>query len=344
MGDLTISLSTASDASDIDAYLESHPAALFNYSRPYRELVASFLRTDSGCLIARDLTGIRGIFPYAIASTPRGKVVNAFPYYGSHGAPLVSDPMAEKALWEKFAGLVHHDELVSQVVITNPLDRDGVLPASLQSLTGERVDDRLGQWTPLAGSSSEDELMSRFHVKTRNAVRKGLKGEFRIFQDHARLDQLHAIHDQNMQAIGGKAKPWEFFRKVPEHFVAGKTYQLWVAEKAGVTAAACLLFRFKDHLEYFTPVVREEFREEQALSALIFQAMLVGVSDGIRHWNWGGTWRSQEGVYRFKSRWGAVDRPYGYHIRQGPGLRGLGLAEAQSAYPGFYVAPYSTLK
>ena len=58
------------------------------------------------------------------------------------------------------------------------------------------------------------------------------------------------------------------------------------------------------------------YRSEQPLSVLIFRAMQDAIKEkGSKHWNWGGTWKSQHGVYRFKSRWGAHDNKYRYHIK-----------------------------
>ena len=71
--------------------------------------------------------------------------------------------------------------------------------------------------------------------------------------------------------------------------------------------AGVVIIKYENTIEYFTPVVEEEFRDSQALSALIYDLMENFSMQGFKLWNWGGTWRSQEGVYRFKNRWGAED-------------------------------------
>ena len=52
---------------------------------------------------------------------------------------------------------------------------------------------------------------------------------------------------------------------------------------------------------------------EQPLSVIIFNAMKDAVMEKIAKWNC-DNWKSQEGVYRFKSRWGAEDVFYDYNI------------------------------
>ena len=80
----------------------------------------------------------------------------------------------------------------------------------------------------------------------------------------------------------------------------------------GDLASALLTLEHESTVEYFTPVVKPEFKESQVLSGLIFNVMLDKFQKGFCNWNWGGTWKSQLGVHRFKSRFGAVDRPYRY--------------------------------
>ena len=55
-----------------------------------------------------------------------------------------------------------------------------------------------------------------------------------------------------------------------------------------------------------------KYRELQTLSGLIYSAMQDGVQDKFKFWNWGGTWKTQESLYRFKSRWGSIDNEYRY--------------------------------
>jgi hypothetical protein len=78
---------------------------------------------------------------------------------------------------------------------------------------------------------------------------------------------------------------------------------------------------------------------------LIFEAMQDAVSEGFHVWNWGGTWHSQESLYRFKSRWGTRDCPYYYYIRVYD-EEILSMTEEQllEGFPYFYVVPFEKLK
>ncbi|HET6892090.1 MAG TPA: peptidoglycan bridge formation glycyltransferase FemA/FemB family protein, partial [Pyrinomonadaceae bacterium] len=93
--------------------------------------------------------------------------------------------------------------------------------------------------------------------------------------------------------------------------------------------------------EYFTPALDEEFRSLQPMSLLVFEAMMEAARRGCEEWNWGGTWRSQAGVYLFKKRWGTRDLPYFYYTRVlDERLFALESAQLLEEYRWFYVFPF----
>ena len=72
--------------------------------------------------------------------------------------------------------------------------------------------------------------------------------------------------------------------------------------------------------------------------------MKQAVHDGLRLWNWGGTWKTQKGVYDFKKKWGAGDYPYYYFTKiLNEDLLGGTPEELLQDYPGFYVVNFERL-
>jgi hypothetical protein len=97
-------------------------------------------------------------------------------------------------------------------------------------------------------------------------------------------------------------------------------------------------------VEYFTPATDVGYRGLQPMSLLVFTAMQDAVRRGCRWWNWGGTWVTQDGVYRFKKRWGTVDRRYFYHTTVfDKGILRCSPEQLLEAYPYFYVVPFTQL-
>jgi hypothetical protein len=74
--------------------------------------------------------------------------------------------------------------------------------------------------------------------------------------------------------------------------------------------------------------------------------MRDGVADGVTRWNFGGTRPSQEGLYRFKRGWGAVEYPYRYYVSahgDADAVRRQSPDSLREAYPWYYVFPYDRL-
>ena len=175
-------------------------------------------------------------------------------------------------------------------------------------------------------------------------VRKGQKKEFNVYEsdDIEDWDWLFKTHQSNMKEINGISKPKIFFESLRKN-LKGK-YKLFIAKKDNERAAGILLLYFKETIEYFTPVIQKEHRSDQPLSLLIFEAMKSGIREGYKIWNWGGTWKSQDGVYRFKSRWGAQDFSYRYFIKL---YNDKILKQKKEAiiknFPYFYTIPFENL-
>ncbi len=208
------------------------------------------------------------------------------------------------------------------------------------------IDERVGQFTLLPQQEDvEESLMQSFHYKTRNMIRKAQKVGVSVEVDNSAMAFLCQTHEENMLEIGAAAKPGRFFDLIPAYFEAERDYRIYVAKIGGEPVASLLVFFYNRTVEYYTPVVKKEYRETQALSATVFRALCDAANNGFTWWNWGGTGLSQEGVYRFKSRWGTQDMRYQYftHVSN-MAVLSTPRAELLAAYPYFYVVPFSALK
>ena len=156
---------------------------------------------------------------------------------------------------------------------------------------------------------------------------------------------LERCHRANMEAIGGRAKSQAFFELVPRYFRPDDEFAVYVARHRGEPIAALLLFYFGKTVEYFVPAVVAAYRGLQGLPLLVFRAVSDAVARGMKLWNWGGTWHTQDGIYRFKRKWAARDLPYHYYTKvRNPAVLGASRCELAAAYPNFYVVPYSALR
>lgn len=290
--------------------------------------------TEVKTLEVRDCGALTGILRVAIRHDPTfGTVVNSLPFFGSHGGPMAAHRTARLALLHEFRALVESLDAASATLIEDPFTP---LDAELIAATGlEVVDDRIGQFTRLPAT------MDALHVKTRNAIRKGQRLDQRIERrdDAAAWAWMQGVHERSIRGLGGVPKALAVFEALRSAF--GADAQLWVGAVGGAPVSGVVVIRYRGTVEYFTPVVEEAHRDSQALSATIFEVMQRSAEDGATLWNWGGTWRSQEGVYRFKSRWGAEDLPYRYlNGVRAPALRAAPRGALAAAFPHCYLFRY----
>lgn len=297
-----------------------------------------------------------GALPTVLARPPgHPAILNALPFFGGHGGPYVangqSDPRrVQTRLLEAFRDLARAENVAAATLVTNPFDTSVAWFSEVLGSTHQEA--RIGQISELPQCDggpevAGDMLMARFHQKTRNAVRKGLKGGYRlrIGGSDADFEALRMLHSANMAAIGAPAKTARIFAELRAAFPVGSGSRLYLAEADSHIVAGLLVLLSNGILEYFTPAVAESHRSGQPLSALIFVAMRDAVQDGCSVWNWGGTHPSLTDLYRFKKRWGAEDRPYYYFtVIRSPDILEMSRERLQQLYPYFYVVPYTMLR
>ena len=326
-------------------YVISCPDSLV-YSAPrFLTLVSRHLGAQGGWLEARRQGVLVGLLPFLKKEGFLGSVFNSLAYYGSNGGvvQINEDAEAKAGLIQAFYNEAQKAGGASATIITNPLLGDAEF--YFKHANHDLLDERIGLVTHFPANADPEILIKSFEDprprNIRRAIRDGITVQRR--QDSEALNFLYDTHCQNMRAIGGLPKEKSFFDAIPD-IMNEDDWSIHVGIKDGQPVAALLTFNFNHTVEYFTPVISEEFRSTQALSLIIYQAMQDSIKRGFRNWNWGGTWLVQDGVYDFKKRWGTTQYSYYYFTR-------LFNAEARTqtkqalldGYRGFYVLPFSEL-
>ena len=328
-------------------FVARHDAALFYTSLAFRDLLSRVLDAQPHYHLALDGDRVCGVLPaFAARHSTLGVVLNSLPYYGSNGG-FVTDgrPETAQSLLAAYFHLESSLGCAASTLVSSPFDGERV--EYEEGLAASFRDSRIGQVTvlPPANLPLEDELFALYDDTARRNVRKARKSGviWEARRDRAAFAFLHRTHTQNIEAVGGLPKAWAFFEAIAET-VPERYWRLYLANSAGKPVAALLTFRFGRTVEYYTPAIIEESRPLQALPLLVHEAMREAASEGYRWWNWGGTWRSQTGVYRFKRKWGAVDMPYHYYTRiNDRAVLEHARSELLDAFPQFFVLPFERL-
>jgi hypothetical protein len=315
----------------ITALVAAHPEGLIYYSPAFRRYLLAVAGGECRSLLAFEGDRLTGVMPLLAMSGPYGTVLNSLPFFGSNGGILSTTSAAEAAL------LAEYDRVAAGVAVATWISHpfmDTVIPAH------QLTDERIAQWTTLA----DGDLPGGIESSARRNVQKARAEGVTVREAPEALPFLESTHRENMAAIGGKAKPASFFSSLSSAMTAGRDWRLHLAERNGESLAALLTFEAARTVEYVMPAVIESARTLQPTAAIIATAMADAAARGFTRWNWGGTWLTQEGVYRFKKKWGADERRYRYYITlNDTNLRRRTAAELSAAYPWYFTLPYASL-
>lgn len=326
--------------SEYEIFIKKFEGGLFFYSIKYMIFLEELLECESSYQIVVKNDVILAIYPMMFKKGKLGTVYNSLPFYGSHGGILSISDDATKILMDKINQISIISDTASNMYVSNLFENN-----SDKDFVYDIEDTRIGQITPIKFSGNvEENLMESFHYKTRNMIRKAQKSDIEVLIDNNAFEFLETTHKENMEAIGGNPKSSKFFDLIKKHFEAREDYDIYVARKDGIYISAMLVFYYSNVVEYFTPVVKVEYRSFQPLSLLIFQAMVDNAKKKFKWWNWGGTWLTQDGVYRFKSRFGAIDKSYKYFIKiNNSNIFNSTKEKLLSEYENFYTIPFERL-
>ena len=314
------------------------PGALVYHSLAYRDLLLENLGCHHEYLVATEGDEVRGVLPLMWTGDDGARVYNSLPFYGSHGSVLANGPEEESALIAAYDERVTAAGTLAATLVANPFAQRQP-PEPVHNLTDERI----SQVTDLP--ADEDALLELIESSARRNVRKARRTGIFATTDATRLPAVAEIHRDNIQALGGRAKELSFFESVPRHFTEGSDFEVHVALLDDEVVAGLLVFLFNGTAEYFTPAVAHDHRSEQPLALLLVEAMTAAAQRGCRRWNWGGTWSSQDGVYRFKRKWGARDGHYRYYVQlNDESLLDAAPEELRARFGDFYVVPFSALR
>lgn len=326
--------------------------SLIYSSIKYKKLLEDNLKCKSHYLLAVNKdNNILGSFPIMLKENGEyGNIANSLPFYGSYGGIILDQDLPaneqrniKRMLLSAGEQYFNANNCAASTIITNPFETDQ--DWYKDNCDYDFIDHRIGQRVVLPKNNFEDTLFKSFHYKTRNMVRKAINHKISIDVDnsHKSIEFLYRTHKVNLSKIGGKAKQKHFFESIPEFLNEGD-FKIFVADSDEGRMAALLLIYFNKTVEYFTPVIVEKFRKYQPLSLIIYKAMSDAIENGYNYWNWGGTWQTQDGIYRFKKRWGSKDYLYSYYTKiYDKSILNINKESLLSSYDSFYVVPFNHL-
>jgi len=337
------------------AYLMKHDHSLFNSSLVFRDFIRVMCPDALPYyLLAIEDDEIVGVLPTFIKKGPLGPVLNSLPWFGSNPGILADDTQAEMYLLQGFDNIAKWTGCFSSTFITPP-NQDQEMYDAFFAKRDVFPDTRIGMITPLPVFTGPDQfakdLLNLIHQKARNQIIKSMQTccayESYGPDDWAFLKEQHRI---GMTAVDGPVKDKEF-DVIRKYFKKGHDYKLYVAltnDSNANRCAALLVEYFNKTVEYICPTIVEDYRHLCPMNLLIFSAMGDAAQRGMKWWNWGGTkLPGQQGVYHFKTQFGAQESEYTYYTQvyhTPPMDLEVTPQWLVENYRYFYVMPYSLLE
>lgn len=352
---VTIKLLNKSCINHYEKFLIRQKHSLLYYSNFFRILLEKHLGCKTYYSIAyNNEEEIVGVFPLAIYKNKKiGKVANSLPFYGSNGGALLEEKLSLdevniviSSLTDNVLHLIKEQNCIAATFITNPFI-DAVENWFELNLEFDYLDYRIGQITELPSNTNnlEESLLQLYDNPRPRNIRKAIKSgvNIRFSKEKKDLDFLFKVHNKNINSKGGKAKEYQFFLDVL-NVMPKDSYDIIIAEIDQESISGLLVFYYNKTVEYFTPGTLYEFRNTQPSSLIIHEGMKKAVYNGFKYWNWGGTWKTQHGVYAFKKKWGAKDKMYKYYTKiYDQNILNSSQTDLLENFPNFFVLPFDKL-
>ncbi len=315
-----LSLSLASPASEpcqltLDQWAEyagSHPAATIFHHRRWLEL----LRDQYGFTLQ-----IWGVYE-------AGQIAAAL--------PLIKSRVLGRGC--RVSGLPFSD--VVPFLYRRREDAEGLLRQLADTLPGDvrsmvlRCDEPLQPATNVAAYVRHlidlepplEQIEARYprtlHQNLRQAARDGL--QFDAGTDRSFVDDFYRLHLQTRSRHGAPVQPRSFFARLQKHLLEaglGFVGRIRLGEKA---IAAAIFLHHQDKFVCKYSASDQAFLSHRPNDLLMHHGIRIARSQGCTSFDFGVSGCGQEGLRRFKSKWGAVESTvYDCYLRGEPGSAGV---------------------
>lgn len=357
-------LSSDHEIRQYDSLVSFSRTTTISHTSQFVEFISDYLDADTSILGVYEDDKLRGALPLVVSEHTYGNVINSLPYYGSWGGPVLDPNLnptnKDRIRSQLFTGLDEFaaaEDCILSTIVRTPLD-----PAPVkyeEVIDFDYRDERVGQITqlPVVGKNETRDaiLYNTFQKSCRTAVRKAEREGVEIKTTDSPGSELDAVYDIYMANMlekgyekvytdeGGTIKRKKELADILQTF---ETSQLRYAIFDGNIIMGILEIWTDDVIDYFMTAIDSEYRNSYATNLGVFTGMKWGIETGKKYYNFGGTWKSQNGVHQFKKQFGAIDWEYYYYITAHDNIDHIIEQDSEAlseAYPGFYVLPYSEL-
>jgi hypothetical protein len=149
----------------------------------------------------------------------------------------------------------------------------------------------------------------------RQAERRGVTVS--VMEGDGELEAFHRLHVRTVGRRGARAFPLGFFRDIHRNLVLRGLARFYLARQGDDIVGGNLVLRYRERACDWMWVYDDRRSDLRVTNAMIDRAIRDEIGYGSVELNLGTSPDDRQGSVRFKSSFGAVERPYQIFARQG---------------------------
>jgi len=157
----------------------------------------------------------------------------------------------------------------------------------------------------------QEKLWKNFHrTCVRQRIQRAQKNDVvvRVGDKLKDLATFYDLYTKTTQKHVAPSKPFRFFENLWEMLSPSNNIMLLLAEKDEKAAAAAIFFKFKETVIFEFLGLNYDFIEHSPGHLIVWEAIQVALSEGLRYLDFGLTEPDNIGLLNFKTRWGAEEK------------------------------------
>ena len=328
----------------VGVLFEQCPHAFVQQSPAWAEAIAP-LGPDRVIFLLAGLDGRpAAALPLYAMDGPAGTIVTSVPQAGPLGGIFVRSGLGAAERDAVYGALLREAEAVARAegaavlsIITNPLDDDIALYR--RHLAPDLEFENFTQVVRVTEDALT--LTGPTATRVRYGPRHGLRAR-RLGQDE--FERWYALHLQRHGELGAPPLPEALLRALVDRLEnQGKAFVLGVETAEGALAASGLFVLHKNVCDVFITAMDRAHARLHPNYLLTAQALQECADRGVETLNWQSSAARGNGVYRFKAKWKAIERPYWFVTKLLAPIEpflALGKERLGQAYPWHYVLPF----
>lgn len=340
---MKIEIESNIDLEEFNDFIQSNQNATFYHTKKHICFLSDILKLDPYFVTVRQNNSLLGTLPFFVKNGKHGKVVNSLPFFGSYGG-MICLTDCQKPILECMNFFNKENDVLSSTIIDNPFFPNDKFYDKYYNFTIK--ENKKAQCLKLA-NKSDNMVWNDFEQRVRRAVRKSQKLDIKVTTTSLTdeiISEFYKMHKSEIESKNGKIKPIDFFYIVRKNFIADIDYNVYVAKQNNENISFLLVFYDKQFAEYYMPAYDTNKKYTQSTSLLIWESIQNSIKRNIQFYNFGGTWKNQHELYRFKRGWNSSDFYYNYYIYCNLDIiKKIEFNELLTNYDYFYIVPFNKI-